>query len=307
MLALWKAAFGKDLAPGVWRWKYHDPPEGSNVMACIDDTGAVAAMFGGVCYPAHLQGKRVEINQLMDNMSHPDYRGAGVFVRTVQHFFDSFTGPEASILLYGFPGRYHFEIGKKYCRYKELGSGVRYLTADLSDAPSKPKNGSDHDIDLETVIDKRFDQLWKVCCSDYPFAAIRDSRFLRWRFLDHPIRKYDIWGYHPDGAETVGGYGVVLQQESTAILVDLLIPRSEEKIRSFIRQLMAALRKKGIKGIRTWLPAAHFLSASLISCGFTPLSEPLGVIPTARVFDPNLSFEWVDENLYYTMGDADLY
>jgi hypothetical protein len=37
------------------------------------------------------------------------------------------------------------------------------------------------------------------------------------------------------------------------------------------------------------------------------LPEPLGIIPTGRVFLSSLSFDWASKNIYYSMADGDLF
>jgi len=72
------------------------------------------------------------------------------------------------------------------------------------------------------------------------------------------------------------------------------------------RRVAADLAARDIEHIETWLPGGHFLTTGLLDAGWTREPEPLGIVPTARSFDPELTIPWVSENFFYTMADSDL-
>ncbi|MFP4087436.1 MAG: GNAT family N-acetyltransferase, partial [Desulfobacteraceae bacterium] len=111
VLSLWEAAFGKELSPSLWRWKYLKNPYPVQIGVAVDDDERVLVLYGGIPYRANWNGNQVSMTHLMDIMSHPDCRGSGLFVKTGAAFFDLFAGPERTLFYYGFPGKYHFDIG----------------------------------------------------------------------------------------------------------------------------------------------------------------------------------------------------
>ena len=57
VLDLWHVAFGKELDPELWRWKYVDNPFGMRVLVCRDPSGEIAVvMYSGVPYRARWKG-----------------------------------------------------------------------------------------------------------------------------------------------------------------------------------------------------------------------------------------------------------
>ncbi len=92
----------------------------------------------------------------------------------------------------------------------------------------------------------------------------------------------------------------------TARLVDVLMPPDPAMIAALSGRVASDLAARGIENIETWLPAGHFLTASLLEAGWAREAEPLGIVPTARSFDPELTIPWVSENFFYTMADSDL-
>lgn len=306
VLSLWEAAFDKEMPSILWRWKYLENPYKVQVGVCVNEDGDILVVYGGIPHRANWGGKTVCMTHLSDIMSHPDCRGTGLFVRTGEAFFDLFAGEKGTIFFYGFPGKYHFGIGEKYLKYKPLRGGVSFLTAGTGDLAGKRRRAIGR-IERVTDIDDAFDGLWKRYCRDYPLALIRDSTFLRWRFSEHPLNKYEIWGYRSYLQKGWKAYAVFALAGEKARMIDIFGPPSEKTMKDFLARLGAQFVERGIKEIETWLPGNHFLASTATSAGFSPSQEPLGFIPTGRSFHPSLSLDWASENIYYSMADGDLF
>jgi hypothetical protein len=141
----------------------------------------------------------------------------------------------------------------------------------------------------------------------YPFSVIRDADFLRWRFLDHPRKQYEIWGYGSYLRSGWKGYAVLSREKGIARLVDIWVPRKRRVFSDFLPRLAAELKDRGVERMETWLPPQHFTTIFLRTLGFEDLKEPLGFIPAVRILNENLSREWISRNIFYTMADGDLF
>jgi len=304
VLSLWKTAFHKEMPEPLWHWKYTRNPFGCRILLCVNEAGEPVVLYGGIPYVTHCKGRTVEMTQLMDIMSHPEYRKTGLFIQTGNAFFDTFTGQGKSVLLYGFPGKYHFDIGQKYLSYIKIPADVAYLKGDTAHLASSAVRSPGR---LEAVhqIDNTFDRLWENCKGDYPLSIIRNAAFLQWRFGDHPFHRYEIWAYQTTGKEPQG-YAVLAVTGSKAALVDMLAPVAGMDESGFWGLLGKMLAGRGITVLETWLPGEHAMVRSALASGFVSGPEPIGIIPTIRIFDPDLSFEWACDRLYYTMADGDL-
>lgn len=305
VLSLWQTVFGKEISNAYWRWKYLDNPYGNRILLCVKQTGEVVVMYGGIPYRTQMDEKSVEIIHLSDIMSHPDYRKTGLFIKTVEAFITHFGGPQKAVFFYGFPGKYHFDIGCKYLEYRELGNGVCFLSAMISDLV-KPSRGRGQVIRISDAEDYGND-IWSKCREYYPFSVIRDQTFLKWRFHMNPVHSYEVYGYALDPDSQVIGYAVFARNEDTSIMVDILIPPSVSMVKDFMAILAADFFKLNGKKVQTWLPANHFLTEILVTCGFSVHPEPFGFVPTGRSFSPLLPWEWGSDNMYYSMADADLF
>jgi hypothetical protein len=238
-------------------------------------------------------------------MSHPDYRGAGLFLRTCTAFMEFFCQSGGVNFLYGFPGRPHYDLGAKYLGYRELEGRLSFLTARTADLAQRRKRFGGR---LRRVyeMDSSFDRLWEKCSGHYPLAVIRDARFLRWRFTDNPREEYDVYVYHRWPKRGMAAYAVLSKNRDRPRLVDIVGPPSTGLIGDFLGRIGAALAEEGIETVETWLPTGHFVAGAAISAGFAPAQEPLGMILCVRLFDHSPALEWIAENIFFTMADGDL-
>lgn len=345
VIALWEKVFGKKIGLALWRWKYIDNPYETAILLSVNETGEPVVFYGGIPYAANFKGRRIVMIHLSDIMSHPDYRGSGLFIHTANAYFDRFGSRPDTHVMYGFPGKYHFDIGCKYLQYRAMGEVV-YLKGKLEQMTSFEGRRSEDDGVLpwkwirffrdlgrdacharlfkrarsivkftDSVFrikgpDARFDDLWNRHASLYPFAVMRDGAFMRWRFFDHPLHRYEVWGIR-DGWLRRSWQGAVvlrfLEDEKKAVIVDMVLPDSQRDVSRFMGGLAAMLLERCIETVETWLPATHFLVAHLEYAGLERKEEPTGIIPTIRIFDESMAYDWACENGYYTMADGDLF
>ncbi len=306
VLELWKTAFENEMPFDLWRWKYIDNPYETAILVCENEKNMPVVLYGGIPFKSNFCGKKVWMIHLSDIMSHPDYRGSGLFIHTANAYFDTFGNMAETFLMYGFPGKYHFDIGAKYLEYSPIGRGAAYFTEKTKTFIQK-KGFLPGKIFKIEMPDPCFDELWKRCEESYPLAVIRDSAFMKWRFFDHPFNDYEVWGIKYPPMNKCRGIMVLRLQDDKAVIVDMVVSKSEKKFNDFICDISEMLFKKGIKKIETWVPKDHLLVEIIKNSGFKSKKEPIGIIPTIRIFDESLEYEWACRNIFYTMGDCDLF
>jgi len=311
VLSLWRAAFLKPMDPALWRWKWRENPYGRQMMLCIGEDGTPAAMYSGIPYRANHHGREVRFTHLMDHCSHPEYRSVlggkkGLFVRTAAAFFDRYGGPWASVFMYGFPGKRHFRLGQKLLRYEPLRGGTTYLAAPPSQWTFRSKAFGGRIRPVDTLSDA-FDAFFAACRARYPLTVIRDAEFLHWRFRRHPRRKYEIWTHHPLLGMSMNAYAVLYHEPQSSCIVDILCPGPGNRFQDFMARLRRVLMERGVSRVNVWLPPSHFLTPALVSGGFRGAPEPFGFIPGGRTFHSTLNMGRMSEDLFYTMGDGDLF
>ncbi len=317
VIELWETVFSNEMPFSLWHWKYIDNPYETAIIICENEKGMPAVLYGGIPFKSNYCGRKIRMIHLSDIMSHPDYRGSGLFIHTANSYFDVFGSMDDIFVMYGFPGKYHFDIGKKYLQYSHIGKGAYYFSGSTSKIADKNvvKRGQ---IEQIKNPDACFDSIWQNLSIEYPFSVIRDSAYMKWRFFNHPKNSYEVWCFKPDKKTTYKGntvnteyteykgYAVIQIKDEKAAIVDILFSKTVADFQNFMGKTAEMLVQRGVKNIETWVPGDHFLVDLLTQSGFKHKQEPVGIIPTIRIFDNSLEKNWACENMFYTMGDGDL-
>ena len=309
---LWRVAFGKEVTRDIWKWKYHQPRFGRRILLCVTSENQPVVMFSCMPYPALLHGNAVRIGHAVDSMSHPEFRGSvsgrrGLFALTAGLFFDLYGRKDDLIFIYGFPGERHYRLGKILLNYTRMTNRLLYFTWQTGILKNRVKlfkgrlgsvRGDDPSLD---------DLAWRMK-DYYPFAVLRDSSFMNWRYEQHPTASYHIFTSNSLLRRKIKGFMVVRLEAGLATIVDMLLPPDQEVITDFLARACARLKDMGVEKVRTWLPDGHFQTGALRSMGIEPEDEPLGIIPAAvaRDFHPGCPHQQCIREMFYTMADGDL-
>ncbi|MBL9027722.1 MAG: hypothetical protein JNL21_36365 [Myxococcales bacterium] len=179
---------------------------------------------------------------------------------------------ERGAFSYGFPNVAAAPVLKR-CGYRTLGSLTRYarvlrharymrrrisvpvlaqVAAPLVDGARfagmlAPAARALTHLKLEwlTSADARFDDLWQRARPHYDLVGERSSRFLRWRFLEHPEERCEIAALvDRSSADAVHAYAVVLREGEFARIRDLF--GMPQDIGPLLDLLVPALLLRGV-------------------------------------------------------------
>jgi hypothetical protein len=311
ILNLWKTAFKSNMDPDLFKWKYLDNPYSKTMMLCVTDNSEIVTFYGGIPFKFQYNADIVYVVNLMDIMSHPDHRTNRVFEKTAKQFIEHFCTPGNLLHMYGFPGELHYSIGEKILNYKKISS-ISYFNVLPEELINQKKPSDKMAIEVKKVktmegMAKEFDLLWENCKLYYPFSIVRDASFVKWRFFDHPEKQYNVLKFVNSDDDSVVAWAVLMVNELKASIVDLLLPDSQILFMEVINCISEYVIGLDLKAIDTWLPENHFLAGHALFSGFKKVNEPSGIIPTVALYEHSPSLEWIKSNLYYNMGDGDLF
>lgn len=141
------------------------------------------------------------------------------------------------------------------------------------------------------------DALWDRCAPELPLALVRDRAYLNWRYATHPFRRYQLFGLSIQSNPGLVGWAVIQHEEQLRV-IDLLVPRH------LLNQALVALERlaadRGYHELEIWLPPGW-------------REEIPGQVESTEVVVANMIWrlpiptEEVQKNLYYTMGDLDIF
>ena len=114
--------FGLNRSLDEWRWKFPEHPEGRWIMLAVDPGGSVLAHYAAVAMQVRFGQEQVRAGQIVDAYSRREVRGTRVFSSCYERFIEAFGTPDGLSLMFGFPGRRHYEMGLKALKYVPIGS-----------------------------------------------------------------------------------------------------------------------------------------------------------------------------------------
>lgn len=293
--AMFGAVFDQVLTEAHWRWKYAGagltPPI---ARLAFDDSGRLVGHAGALPLRGWRQGRPLPFFQICDVMVHPDARGQlggrNLFTRLARELLSGLAGRWPEAFAYGFPGRRPFRLGEYVRVYgaiepaQSLHRPAHKLLLPLPGTQS---------LDWDDV---RLDALWTRLAPNLPLTVVRDRTYLRWRYAAHPRYRYQLLGLHL--ARRLFGWAVIQQDETRLWVIDLLVARRWLKLA--LRALERMAGTLGLTEVEIWLPASW-------RDRLDSLIESTEIIVTHMVWRPSLPTATVREELYYTMGDLDIF
>jgi hypothetical protein len=228
-------------------------------------------------------------------MVHPKKRGflgrKNIFDSMIKFLFEDIRKEFPDVFCYGFPGTRPFILGERikvYDRIEQASENVKHLRCSLLN-PYKTQ--------LIAWDDDRLDDLWTMLSKYFPLSLIRDKRFLNWRYATNPFFSYRLFGFFLLGK--FKGWAVIRDSEDEVLAVDLLT--EPKRYTGTLKSLENYFTSNGKKAIRLWLPERWRKHIKSYRMDETP------VVVTNMIWKLPLQTSTVKENLYYTMGDADIF
>jgi len=280
LMDLFRKSFGSNMSAELWEWKYLQNPSGQSEVVVATDNGNIVGARPFLYCDMWLADKRIKTAQHCDTMVHPDYQNQGIFNRmgqfAIQHLRET-----GHTLSYGFPaltsqrGFAHqgytkvvdteilfrmLQPGRLFTRRmrsKLLGEALGFLYDKLINTRTgKTTEASDsfqietHDRfigelqHLDTLRDKR------------KIDLVRDERYLRWRFDQHPEQSYKYVLVKNNGH--LCGYAVVVTQRRRSglvfgTIVDYLVSDGDINcFRALTGECMKQLTNMGSDIVHIW-------------------------------------------------------
>lgn len=285
--ALFLEVFGTERPEAVWRWKLFENPRGTASYVC-EAEGRIVAHCAGLPVRFRDYEREYTAMQSVDFMSSPSYPGGigrgGVFVRTAERFFDACCGASTIPLVYGFPGERHRLLGERLLGYRAVERvGELRLEPSGTATETEPLTKADLALFQQLPID---------------MGAVRDERYLNWRYLEHPTFRYEVIRVKRALRLHSQIAALVRRTDETVYIMEIGGRFSRRSLAS----LAGALRNLG-QPVLFWCSPQHPISRLLADCGFAVGTRDHSI--ECRFFVQR-DIPRPGE-LYYTLGDYDVY
>lgn len=293
---LFKICFGREMSSDDWRWKYKNSYLGT-ASVVAEYNGKIIGHYGGIKTSFYYKDEIFEAFQGCDAMTHPEYRGQGVIVKTALFFYRLNSNVH---FMFGFPSESHAIISAKW-----LGWENYKFIIEMTKKPVKCKKFFNR-WKIETGWDKisalEINSMWEKTKNSRFFSLIKKSDYIFWRYRDNPYKEYKLILFRGYFTGKLKAYAVVLEQGDELRVLDLIAPGSLKinMVMNFLEQKASA---KGLKTVRIWINEHAPEYSKLKKACYT---EEKGIPYAVRFFKkisvaPNIFLD----NYHYSFGDYD--
>ena len=306
----------------VWRWRYLDAPEGACIRLAVDPEGRILAHFAGVILRV-LVGGEIQRWVAVDEVFGDPSPAAGLgrdrpFLAALRAFARDFGGPppERHPVLFGLPTRrvlrFSFHLGLPTRHRKRPGDPILDWemvreSGLLRLEPGAHAEGEVVDVAVEETASfpEEVGRLFERAAREAGAIAVRDARFLNWRFAAHPENRYDVGLARRRADGALLGYAVYRLAEfegrREGLLCDWLVLAGENGAAVALRTWGARRARADGASLAILIPdtAPEWIAFQRAGFRLQPARDFLAVLPAQRRLDAN----WLYRNWTYTLAD----
>ena len=301
-----------------WRWKFRDNPFGTHKIAeAVTENGTLAAHYCG--YPVPFHSSVADLKDFFsfhigDTMTSPEFRNlglgkTGVLTRLTTYFYNRFC-VDTVPFIYGYNTGNIRKFGERFLQY-QYTSYVPYHVIDLNKTNLKPLSTirrliSGFSVERVSNITREYDLFFEKVCNNYGMLVKRKSSYLKWRYLDCPDNVHEVFAVKRFGR--LVGWSVFSTKGKVLLWGDALFDKKYVHAVGFMLDYLVKHFYQDIIRIEGWFsPVPDWWTNVLRDTGFEVMNEPDNLAPTFKIFDSTFSPGFFEHNMYYTMGDSDLF
>lgn len=309
ILDLFSEVFNIRISLEVWKWRFIENPFGQGIIKLLFDDDKLIGHYAVIPMEVKVTDKVVDAVFSMTTMTHPDYRGRGIFPLLGEETYRE-AARKGFKFVYGFPNQNSYRGFVKKLNWKGFGNmdvWQKNLSGKYVSNRAENKN-----IKKLEKFDNDADSLWTKVRQNYSVVVPRTRDFLNWRFIRNPEVNYTKYIY-TDGNDHISGYVVLKvyrsENEEKGHIVDMLSIPDKKVVRGLLECAYRDFIEQGITDISCWCPKNSFYADILREKGFSVVRMERTFFGV-RIFDKNDKSLNVVENLsnwHLTMGDSDVF
>lgn len=258
VLSLFGRVFGEVPGPDWFAWKYKRG--GGAGVGVWDESRRLIAHYAGFPRSLLWMGKLVRAIQIGDVMVAPELRGIltrrGPFFQACHRYFGSHVGAgRAQELAFGFPNERHLRLGVALDLYWD--AGPIHALSWAAQAGVLPRLWHWSELDAsDSRSDTDVDAAWAAMATDMGDAVIgeRPSRYVRWRFVDRPDRRYRLFRLRRRWSRRPAGIAVLRIEAGSAHWLDWI--GTPQAMPLAARALAAEAGRAGVPALTAWASPA---------------------------------------------------
>ena len=298
---LFHVTYGRAMSDELWRWRFRDSPAGPSIIELAWDDNILASHYAVAQVALSASGEKVSSGLGVTTITHPDYRGLGLFRTLAKSAFEH-SAESGLAIVWGFPNRNSHRGYIQDLSWLDIWEipTLRWRLPEPLALPTPSCTSAEVDS-----FDERFDALWEDVKLSHYVMVRRDHKYLTWRYIANPMEQYRIL----ISQDTSGllGYAVFKRYNNELQVVDLLTKDDVEIGRQLVIEVARIARQESLEAVSLWLNVTNPLHRVLERLGFendSPITYFAGLILRPDVLDERV-YDY--RNWHLTMGDSDVY
>ncbi len=299
LLQLFQAAFGHEMPPELWHWKYQSLDK---LGTLVRDDGQVVAFYGAMPRAVHLFGSPVIAVQISDVMVHPEKRGIltrkGLFFQAATHFLERSVGQNQTFpIAFGFPSERAYRLSVHLGLYDKVGELMQVSWPALQARPSYKVRLRPLNHNQGAIVDRLGREMTNALQKQ--IVGERNWDYVEHRYLQHPTLDYKL--YQVSSRLTGKSIGIIVLRilDETVELVDIIAhPRHISTLVHCLRRLTWSLGKSEAY---TWITTQN---APLFAAN-TGKITPTGIIIPHNRWTPGIPASEQLDRWWLMGGDTD--
>ena len=251
ILELFEASFGIKMSSKFWQWRYNNNPHyNEQLIHLMWDDKKLAGHYALSPVKMLIDGVPELTGLSMTTMTHPEYRGIGVFTKLANSVYEEAFNKHNLSFVWGFPNsNSHYGFVNKLS-WENIGY-VPMMSLQINSEQRRPTHYTINEIsDFNQVVNS--DSLPKRSGKG-SIVLFKDASFLNWRFLQNPENSYKAFSIN-EYPET---YLIYKEFRNSAgdrevDIVDYFLSDDKKTTQSYIEALVN-ICPNSVKQINTWV------------------------------------------------------
>jgi len=297
LTTLFKESYDRNIDAKYFEWRYFDKTNPPPYFECEIRDKILASSYSAMPMEIAHNGEIFESIQSMTTMTHPNWRGLGLFVALAKALYSRGILDE-KCFVWGFPNTKSQDAFVNKLGWSEICQ-LPTLTFDLD----RPRHMTHKDVSVLSR-DDGFQFEYPGMPNDGLIRVNRSREYLFWRYARNPTNNYSNFVIHRQSV--VSSYLVTKTFKDGIDLVDFHAVNSNEA-RLLLMGVIQIGLESGIKTLNCWCtPGANRYNV-LRDFGFTE-SEPFTYFSGLELIPGSAPLGWLDiHNWDIQMGDSDVY
>jgi GNAT superfamily N-acetyltransferase len=287
-LALFRRVFGDvgaAVTPEIWDWLFVDNPAADKLYYVVADArGRLAGQYAAAPVFVQHAGERVRALISLHTATDPEFERQGIFRTLADRLYQDAAADVP--VVYGFPNPVSAPVFYSRLDWTELRpfplvvrplSGPLGIASSFSSALARRRVRRRFAADDAVVSFDEFgdwaDDLWAATSSGLGICAVRDARYLNWRFVRSPYsyRRYAVIRGGAPVAFAVVTFAPWRGGVAAYVMELMARPDDREAARALLGRAISDARDGGAAAVLSIVSPRHPHRAAFVRSGFLPV------------------------------------